>query len=158
MWPWSASTQGFVYIFHLGSPLGNLTNARAQATHYVGFAEDINARLAKHFAGKGSPLIASAIARQIPLTVYHWPAPLATEKLVKAYKKTSVFCPACAAAAGRTSHPLPMPAPLQLMLDLDDPMPDVLDQGRMGWLEVQISSAWRCQRIPVPSGIDDDLL
>lgn len=158
MWPWTASTQGYIYIFHFDRPLGNLENRRAQALHYSGFAEDLAARLEKHAAGKGAKLTAAAIAAGITYHVYAWPAPLATEKLLKAQGNTARYCPSCAAAAGRAARPLPKPAPaVQLALDLEE-LPEITIAPSMGWLEVQISRNWRSARIPQPAGIDDDLL
>jgi len=139
MWPWNASTIGEVYILHFHQPLGNPANRRAQAQHYCGFA-----------------IVAAALARNIAFDVYHWPACLLVEKLIKARKETAVFCPTCARASGRKVRPLPIPA-LQLALPFDDELPDV-PQGSMDWLELKIQAEWRAVRIPTPAGIDDDLL
>src|SRR3982750_4801908 len=87
-YPWSAQTQGYVYILHFDRPLGNLDNLRAQAAHYCGFAEDLPARLAKHAAGKGAKLTAAAVAQGITYHVYAWPAQLRQEQLLKAAKRT----------------------------------------------------------------------
>jgi hypothetical protein len=160
MWPWDASTQGHLYIFHFNAPLGNLANPRAQASHYCGFAEDLDARLAKQLAGKGAKLIAAALKQGLIFEVYHWPAPLAVEKLVKAHKKTSDYCPACCAAAGRKVRALPTPpAVIQLALPFDDELPEIA-LGRMDWLEMKIQAEWRAVRIPAPAELMaiDDLL
>jgi len=155
VWPWTASTEGEVYILHFHQPLGNPANRRAQASHYVGFAEDLEARLAAQLAGRGAKIVQAAIARGIGFDIYHWPACLAVEKLIKRRKETAVFCPTCAAARGRKPKGLPIPV-LQLALDLSD-IPEVT-LGRMDWLELTIQAQWRSQRIPSPAGIDDDLL
>jgi len=150
MWPWNASTQGEVYLFHFTAPLGNLSNPRAQARHYVGFAEDLDRRIATHLAGRGAKIVAAALAKGLIFEIYHWPACLATEKLIKRRKETHVFCPACCAAKGRKPRPLPTPpAVVQLTLDLvdDEPLPEIAI-GRGDWLEYQIQAEWRRQRIP----------
>jgi predicted GIY-YIG superfamily endonuclease len=159
MWPWNASTQGHLYIFHFNAPLGNLANARAQASHYCGFAEDLDSRLAKQLAGRGAKLVAAALKQGLVFEIYHWPACLATEKLVKRTKKTALYCPACAAAAGRRPRPLPTPPPHQLAFDLDEQLPTI-ELGRMDWLELKINQEWRAVRIPAPSGLEaiDELL
>jgi hypothetical protein len=154
---WTSETRGHCYIFHFNAPLGNLSNPRAQASHYCGFAEDLDSRIAKQLAGKGAKLVAAALKQGLVFELYHWPATLAVEKLVKRRKETAVFCPACAAAAGRKPRPLPIPpAVTQLTLDLED-LPSI-ELGRMDWLEIKINQEWRARRIPTPSGIDDDLL
>jgi hypothetical protein len=159
MWPWTASTPGHVYILHFDRPIGNLSNPRAQAQHYSGFAEDIEARLAKHAAGKGSKLTAAALAQGIGYRVYFWPAPLAVEKLLKQQANTARYCPACAAIAGRPARALPaVPALIQLELALEEELP-AIEQRRMDWLEAQIMRGWRAAQIrPVSAGLDDDLL
>lgn len=159
MWPWNASTMGHVYLFHFNAPLGNLANPRAQANHYVGFCDDLDSRIAKQLSGKGAKLVAAAVKQGLVFELYHWPAPLATEKLVKKTKKTALYCPACCAAAHRKVRPLPIPSNVtQLTLDLEDDALPELPPSRMDWLEMKIHQEWRALRIPAPSGIDDDLL
>ncbi len=36
----TATTWGFCCLLHFAAPLGNLTNVRAPAQHYIGFAAD----------------------------------------------------------------------------------------------------------------------
>lgn len=157
MWPWNASTMGEVYLFHFNAPLGNLSNPRAQARHYVGFSDDLDSRIAAHLAGKGAKIVAAALRQGLIFELYHWPAPLASEKLIKRRKETHVFCPACCATAGRKPRPIPIPpATIQLALDLED-LP-AIELGKMDWLELRIMQEWRSLRIPSPAGIDDDLL
>jgi hypothetical protein len=153
MWPWNASTQGHLYIFHFNAPLGNLANPRAQARHYCGFTDDLDARIAKQLAGKGAKLVAAALAKGLIFELYHWPATLAVEKLVKRRKETAVFCPACCAAAGRKPKALPIPPAIQLAFDLEE-LP-AIPLGKMDWLEMHIQREWRTMRVPTPAGIDD---
>jgi hypothetical protein len=163
MWPWTASTQGHLYLFHFNAPLGNLSNRRAQAQHYVGFAEDLDSRIAKQLAGKGAKLVAAALSRGLVFELYHWPACLATEKLIKRRKETAVFCPACAAAKGRKPRPLPVPPPIvQLTLPLEDePLPEI-EIGRLSWAEIQADAAARRYFVKTPTearlAAIDDLL
>lgn len=164
MWPWNASTMGEVYLFHFNAPLGNLANPRAQARHYLGFSDDLDSRIKKQLAGKGAKLVAAALAKGLVFELYHWPATLATEKLIKARKQTSIYCPACCAAAGRTPKALPIPpAVTQLAFDLDsdEPLPEIAI-GRMGWAEMQATAAARRYFIKETTEADlvtiDDLL
>lgn len=161
MWPWNASTMGTVYLFHFNSPLGNLANRRAQAQHYCGFAQDLDARIAKQLAGRGAKLVAAALKQGLIFELYHWPAPLATEKLVKRAKNTARYCPACCAAAHRKVRPLPIPPAVeQLTLDLED-LPEVAI-GRAGWAEIQATASARRYFIKATTEADlvaiDDLL
>jgi predicted GIY-YIG superfamily endonuclease len=155
-YPWSAQTEGYVYILHFDRPLGNLDNPRAQAAHYCGFAEDLPARLAKHAAGKGAKLTAAAVAQGITYHVYAWPAQLRQEQLLKAAKRTHAFCPACAAARGRKARALPAVA-TQLALSIEE-LPAIDIAPRMDWLEMTITRDWRAARLPAPYGLEDDLL
>jgi len=158
MWPWNASTVGTVYLFHFNAPMGNLANPRAQAQHYLGFTDDLDTRIAKHLVGRGAKIVAAALAKGLIFELYHWPACLATEKLIKRTKKTALYCPACCAAKGRTPRPIPIPPAVeQLAFDLDEPLPQI-ELSRGDWLEMKISQEWRALRIPAPAGIDDDLL
>lgn len=157
MWPWTASTEGTVYLFHFERPLGNVANVRAQARHYVGFAEDFERRMAVQLAGKGAKLVAAAMQQGIPYELHHWPACLAVEKLIKRTKKTALYCPTCCTAAGRPPRPLPVVAvqlALPLLLEGDD-FPDPLP-GRFDWLELRMlreSRAVRAGLIPL-AGLD----
>lgn len=141
---------GEVYLFHFNSPLGNLANPRAQAQHYTGFSDDYEARIAKQLAGKGAKIVAAALAKGLIFEIYHWPAPLASEKLIKRAKNTARYCPACAAAAGRRPRPIPIP-PLaeQLAFDLDSDFSELptIELGRMDWLEIKINQEWRAARV-----------
>lgn len=143
MWPWNASTIGFCYLFHFSAPLGNLSNPRAQASHYFGFTDDLDARIKKQLAGRGAKLVAAAVKQGLVFELYHWPAPLATEKLVKKTKKTSLYCPACCASAHRKVKALPIPpAVTQLELDSSEPLPDI-QIGKLGWAEIRAQAQAR---------------
>ncbi len=149
---------GEVYLFHFNAPLGNLSNPRAQARHYLGFSDDLDSRIAKQLAGRGAKLVAAALKQGLIFELYHWPACLAVEKLVKKTKKTSLYCPACCAAAKRRVRALPTPPATQLAFDFDTGELPTIELGRMDWLEIKINQEWRSLRIPTPAGIDDDLL
>ena len=51
----TAGEPGTVYLLHFDPPL-------AHARHYLGWARELEPRLAAHRAGRGSPLIAAAVA------------------------------------------------------------------------------------------------
>jgi len=154
MWPWNASTVGEVYLFHFHQPLGNLKNPRAQASHYCGFSDDLPARLAAQLNGDGAKIVAAAVARGISFDIYHWPACLAVEKLMKRTKRLALYCPTCCAAAHRAVKPLPVPATqLELPLDLD-PLPEVPARS-MDWMEIRIMQGWRAASSRVVASLDN---
>jgi hypothetical protein len=158
MWPWTAETPGYVYLLHFARPLGNLTNPRAQARHYVGFSDDLEGRLVEQLAGRGAKIVAAALKAGITFEVFSWPAPLAVEKLIKATKKAARYCPTCSAAAGRPPRPLPIPS-TQLALPFDDfpdfPIPPVL---KADWLEISMQRNWRRAPAPAADNWDEGLL
>lgn len=150
---WNARTAGYVYIAHFDRPIGNMANARAQASHYVGFAVDVEERIETQLSGRGAKIIAAALKRGVSISFHVFPACLAVEKLIKRNKQTSDFCPDCARAAGRQPRPIPA-APLfeQTTLELDaadsgaGELPDVAPL-RMDWLELKIMRDWRAARV-----------
>jgi putative endonuclease len=157
----TADTLGWLYILCFSRPIGNPDNARAQASHYLGWASDVQARVAQHAAGRGQALTAAAVALGIDWEVYYRPGTPALERWLKAHhKNTPLLCPHCASTRGkRAQHgfqPLTQLA-LDLAFDLDDELPEVTP-GRMDWLEMKINQEWRAVRLPAPAGLDDDLL
>jgi hypothetical protein len=155
MWPWSATTRGYVYLFHFARPLGNLQNPRAQAHHYVGFAVDLAERLTAQLTGRGAKIVAAAVERKIAFDIYFWPATLAVEKQIKRRKETHVFCPTCCRLAGRRLRPIPI-AVEQLALPLDDDELPQVAPGPADWYEVQTLQRWRAARVPYSATLPDD--
>lgn len=146
MWPWTAETPGYVYLFHFHQPLGNLDNPRAQAHHYVGFAVDLAERLAAQVAGRGARIVAAAVERKIAFDIFSWPAPLAVEKLIKRRKETHVFCPTCCRQMGRRLCPIPvLVEQLALPLEWADEWPAPLHLP-MDWYEIATYKRWRQAR------------
>jgi hypothetical protein len=152
----TADTMGWLYILCFSRPVGNPTNRRGQASHYLGWAGDVRSRVAQHAAGRGQALTVAAVAQGIGFTVYYRPGTPALERYLKLhYKNTPCLCPCCAHSRGqRPSYGF---QPLdQLAFDLvdDAELPEVT-LGRMDWLEMKINQEWRATRIPAPAGIDD---
>lgn len=81
-----------VYLLHLSEPYKH-------AKHYVGSADDLDARLAQHAAGQGARLlevVASAgITWQLART---WPGDRQFERQIKRRKDAPRLCPICAGA------------------------------------------------------------
>ena len=116
---------GWVYLWHFSRPLGNLSNARAQAQHYLGFADDpdgdaasLERRAAEHLAGRGARITKAAIAAGIEISlVATWRAPLSFEKYLKRRKDAPRLCPICCRQRGQRVKVV-MPAE-QLAFDFD---------------------------------------
>jgi hypothetical protein len=61
-----------VYLFHADRPIGNLANPRAQARHYLGYADDLTSRIAVQLAGNAQ---AAALMHAFtwPASAWSWP-------------------------------------------------------------------------------------
>ena len=46
-----------VYLLHFDEPIGDLGNPHGQAQHYIGWADDVGARLAEHAKGNGAAIM-----------------------------------------------------------------------------------------------------
>jgi putative endonuclease len=145
--PITKNTWGFVYILHFSAPLGNLDNSKAQASHYIGWAEDVQARIAQHRAGTGARITRAAVERGIELIlVAVVPAPVSFEKYLKARKATPCFCSICSAAKGKAPRPLnPPTAPgVEFPEDFDFPAP--AQEPKADRFEVFTLQQWRRTR------------
>jgi putative endonuclease len=150
----TADTLGWLYILCFERPVGNVLNRRAQASHYLGYATDVRARVAQHAAGRGQALTSAAVELGIGWQVFYRTGTPALERHLKAHcKNTPRLCPHCARRPRLGFQPLD-----QLALDFGESELPTITLGRMDWLEIKIQAEWRAQRIPTPAGLDDDLL
>lgn len=83
-------SDGTIYLLHFDPPL-------AHARHYLGWTQDLDARLAAHRNGHGSPLIAAAIKAGSTITLARiWPnADRNFERRLKNRHETPRLCPTC---------------------------------------------------------------
>jgi predicted GIY-YIG superfamily endonuclease len=88
-----------VYLIHFDRPIGDPGNPRGQARHYIGYADDLERRLAQHRSGNGSALMAAVARVGIPWQVVRtWPDGDRTlERRLKRQKHAWRFCPLCRA-------------------------------------------------------------
>jgi hypothetical protein len=86
------SSGAVVYLLHF-------ERSYAHARHYLGYTEDLEQRLATHRAGRGSPLIAAAIAGGIQFELAAtWPGDRTLERRLHRYKNSRArLCPICRA-------------------------------------------------------------
>lgn len=81
---------GTIYLVHLHQPYRH-------ARHYLGWAADVERRLAEHRAGCGSPLLRAASAAGISFDVVRtWPGTRFEERRLHRFKNTPArLCPTC---------------------------------------------------------------
>jgi predicted GIY-YIG superfamily endonuclease len=83
---------GTVYVLHFEP-------AYCHARHYVGWtAGDVDARIATHLQGAGSPLIRAAVGAGVDVAlVATYPGSRLLERRLKRWHNTGQFCPTCRA-------------------------------------------------------------
>lgn len=149
---------GTVYLLHFSAPVGNPTNPRAMAAHYVGWTSDLAARLEQHRAGRGARLTAVAIEQGITFAVVAtWPGDRTLERWIKDRKAAPRLCPICGRSHPRGRLVLPGPAQ-QLALPLDgDPFSvSVPPVAGVDAYELLVRRSWR-QPASYPVAADADL-
>ena len=82
-----------VYLLHFSEPIAP---GRHTTQHYLGTAEDLDARVAQHLAGTGARLCAVAKERGITFTVARvWDGGRELERQLKDRKEGPRLCPIC---------------------------------------------------------------
>jgi predicted GIY-YIG superfamily endonuclease len=85
-----------VYLIHFERPLGDLSNPRGQAQHYIGFTEDLAARLDAHRKGNGSAIMAAVGREGIGWRLVRtWEGGRDVERALKDRKNARRLCPIC---------------------------------------------------------------
>ena len=81
-----------VYLLHLDKPLRH-------ARHYVGLADDLDARLERHASGQGARMLAVCVERGIGWQLVRtWEGGRRFERQLKNRKEALKLCPVCAGA------------------------------------------------------------
>ena len=82
-----------IYILHFDKPLKH-------AKHYIGLADDLDARLKRHASGHGARLMAVINAAGITWQcVRTWSGDRKLERKLKRLKATPRLCPICSPAS-----------------------------------------------------------
>jgi predicted GIY-YIG superfamily endonuclease len=79
-----------VYLLHLSEPLAG------HARHYLGSAEDVEARLLRHASGHGAKMLRACRLNGIDwMLVRTWEGGRELERQLKRRHNSGVFCPIC---------------------------------------------------------------
>ena len=85
-----------VYLIHFEQPIGDLDNPRGQAQHYLGFTQDLDARLEAHRTGKGSAIMAAVSRASVGWTLARtWEGGRDLERRLKNQHNSPRLCPIC---------------------------------------------------------------
>jgi len=94
---------GTVYLLHFLEPIGNPSNPRAMAQHYIG-VDQTGKRIEVQTAGAGARIVAAVQAKGIGFVVAAtWPGDRGLERRLKNRKCAPRFCPVC--RGGEASDP-----------------------------------------------------
>jgi predicted GIY-YIG superfamily endonuclease len=89
-------SQGIVYLIHFEQPVGDPKNPRGQARHYLGWALDLDVRLAAHASGNGSRLMQVVGELGIRWRVVRtWEGSRELERQLKRQHNSPRLCPIC---------------------------------------------------------------
>jgi hypothetical protein len=87
---------GTVYLIHFDVPLGDLSNPRGRAQHYLGYTDDLAARLEAHAGGNGSAIMAAVSEAGIVWRLVRtWDGDRALERQLKRQHNAPRLCPLC---------------------------------------------------------------
>ena len=91
-----------VYLLHFEEPIGDLSNPRGQARHYLGFTDDLEQRLQAHRSGNGSAIMAEVSRRGIAWQLARtWNGSRDLERRLKNQHNGPRLCPLCKGGSKR---------------------------------------------------------
>jgi predicted GIY-YIG superfamily endonuclease len=109
----TTSPHGYVYLVCFESPIGDLADPKGAAGHYLGWADDMAARMAEHRAGRGARILAACVRQGIAFDVVRtWVgADRSFERRLKRQHNAWRLCLRCGARrSGRTRAAPTQPA------------------------------------------------
>jgi putative endonuclease len=86
------------YLIHFSKPIGNPSQAKGQAQHYLGYTSaGVKRRLEAHTQGRGARITHAAVLAGAELAIVRtWrPGSRRLERQLKNRKKSARFCPIC---------------------------------------------------------------
>ncbi len=85
-----------VYLLHFDRPIGDLSNPRGQAQHYLEYTSDLETRLNCYRQGNGSAIMAAVARAGIDWTVARtWNGNRELERKLKDRHNSPRLCPIC---------------------------------------------------------------
>jgi len=91
-----------VYLIHFHRRIGNHTNPRGQAQHYLGYASRLWDRMTEHEVGNGAAIMAYLAQQGIGWSLVRtWDGGRKLERKLKNRKNASHLCPICRKARKR---------------------------------------------------------
>jgi predicted GIY-YIG superfamily endonuclease len=108
----SAALSGHVYLVCFDRAIGDPANPKGSASHYLGWAEDVEARMAEHRAGRGARILAACIQRGIAFDVVRTWAGVDRnfERRLKRQHNAWRHCPRCGCRRSRAGPGQPVAA------------------------------------------------
>ena len=106
------ATAGHAYLICFERQIGDAANPKGTASHYLGLAEDVDARMVEHRAGRGARILAARRAQGIGFEVVRTWAGVdrSFERRLKRQHNAWRHCPRCGPRA-RRSRAGPPPGP-----------------------------------------------
>lgn len=87
---------GTIYLIHFDKPIGDMSNPRSQALHYLGWTKDLGKRLDRHSIGRGSAIMRAVMNSGVGWKVVKtWPGTRDEERRMKNQKNSKRYCPSC---------------------------------------------------------------
>lgn len=147
-----------VYLLHFAEPISLAHTTQ----HYLGYADDVQARLSEHRAGRGARLTQVALERGIDFDIVAtWEGGRDFERYLKQRKAGPRLCPIC----GRVHRRGRLHIVRQYdQLTLFEDWPEAPATAAMDWYELSMRRNWaaaRAQRMmaamsgPVRTGPDE---
>ena len=98
------ATAGHVYLICFERQIGDAANPKGSASHYLGWAEGVDARMVEHRAGRGARILAACMAQGIGFEVVRTWAGVdrSFERRLKRQHNAWRHCPRCGPRARRT--------------------------------------------------------
>ena len=109
----STSPIGWVYLVCFERAIGDPANPRGSARHYLGWADDVDTRMAEHRAGRGARILAACVRQGVGFDVVRmWAgADRAFERRIKRHHNAWRLCPSCGSRRAGRTRPGPSPTP-----------------------------------------------